>query len=204
MGEPKLLLATAARIWEPQISFHDVKHNQTKPLAANRGINKTHIISRNSKKYSYSTGNPEGELWGEYTTLTICPHFLKNFLRKLLLTNNPANHFLFSSLTKQANCSFWSSSLCSATSGSKFCSNFIIWNHFQQNTSIKKKKEKEKLTYFDTCVHTANIQSSKRKNTWRAFQWGVPSLRAGEGRTRGFPYHLQKEKGKLLLINWKK
>ena len=63
----------------------------------------------------------------------------------------------------------------------------------------------ETLTCFDTCAHSVNIQNSKKKSMWRAVQCGVLFLRAGEMQTQGFPYHLEKEKEKLLLImNWKK
>lgn len=61
-------------------------------------------------------------------------------------------------------------------------------------------KKQKKLTCFDTGVHTANIRSPKKKNIGRASQCGVLVLRAGEMQTQGFPYHLQKEKEKLLLI----
>lgn len=66
-------------------------------------------------------------------------------------------------------------------------------------------KKIETLTCFDTCVHSVNIQNSKKKSMWRAVQCGVLFLRAGEMQTQDFPYHLEEEKEKLLLImNWKK
>lgn len=59
-------------------------------------------------------------------------------------------------------------------------------------------------TCFYTCSHTVNIQSSKKKNTWKAFPLGALFLKAGEMQILGFPYHLQRGKGKLVIrINWK-
>lgn len=90
----------------------------------------------------------------------------------------------------------------SATSGSKFSSNFITWSHFQQNESILKNRKTNLFWYL--CPHCEHSKFQEKEYVKSFSTWGSVFKSRGSANTGLSISPWRRKKKLLLIINWKK